>query len=54
MEDQTDYIFHCAAVTESSKIVIDPAKIIETSILGTKNILALARVKQIKNVIYLS
>jgi nucleoside-diphosphate-sugar epimerase len=49
-----DYFFHCAAMTKSSEMVATPVDVIETSVLGTKNILALAREKQAKSLVYLS
>ncbi len=49
-----DYIFHCAAVTKSSEMAENPVGVIETSVKGIMNILALAREKQIKSMVYLS
>ena len=41
-----DYIFHTAGVTASKEIVTDPVQTIEVSVIGTKNILDLAKEKQ--------
>ena len=49
-----DYIFHCAAVTKSSEMVAHPVEVIETSIKGTENVLALAREKRVQSMVYLS
>lgn len=49
-----DYIFHCAAVTKSSEMAANPVDVIETSVKGTNNILALAREKCVKSMVYLS
>lgn len=51
---KVDYIFHCAAITNSSKMVSEPAEVIETSINGTSNVLRLAKEKRVKSMIYLS
>lgn len=49
-----DYIFHCASVTTSSIMISNPVEVADGIILGTKNILDLAREKQIKSMVYLS
>ena len=49
-----DYIFHTAGVTASKEIVTDPVQTIEVSVIGTKNILDLAKEKQCKSVVFLS
>lgn len=49
-----DYIIHGASKTESSFFVEHPIETIETSVQGTKNILELAREKNIKGMVYLS
>lgn len=49
-----DYIFHCAAVTQSAEMVRNPVNVIESSIIGTRNILQLAAEKRIKSMVYLS
>jgi UDP-glucuronate decarboxylase len=52
--ENVDYIFHCAAITNSQKMVSEPVEVIETSVLGTDNILRLAKEKHIKSMVYLS
>ncbi len=54
LNDSVDYIFHCAAVTKSSEMVSNPAGVIETSIKGTSNVLALAKEKSVRSMVYLS
>ena len=54
VSDRVDYIFHCAAVTKSAEMAANPVDVIETSIKGTDSILALAREKSVKSMIYLS
>lgn len=49
-----DYIFHCASITTSKYMVSNPVETILTSVEGTKNILELAKEKQIKSFVYLS
>lgn len=51
---RVDYIFHCAAVTKSAEMASNPVGVIETSLKGTENILALAREKTVKSMVYLS
>ncbi|WP_158602416.1 NAD-dependent epimerase/dehydratase family protein [Cohnella endophytica] len=49
-----DYILHGAAVTQSVEMVTRPVGVIETALKGTENILALAKEKQTKSMVYLS
>lgn len=49
-----DYIFHCASVTTSSIMISNPVEVADGIILGTKSILELACIKQIKSMVYLS
>lgn len=49
-----DYIFHCAAMTKSSEMASNPVGVIETSLKGMENILALAREKRVQSMVYLS
>jgi dTDP-glucose 4,6-dehydratase len=51
---QIDYIFHCAAVTESVKMVSDPIGVIETELYGGKNILEFAVKNNVKGMVYTS
>ena len=49
-----DYIFHCASVTTSKVMVEKPVETLITSIDGTKNILELAKEKNVKSMVYIS
>lgn len=49
-----DYIIHGASATNSRFFVENPVETIYTALNGTKNILELAREKQVKKVVYLS
>lgn len=51
---EIDYIFHCAAITESSKMVSNPVQVIITSVDGTKNLLEYAKLIKCKSIVYLS
>ena len=52
--EPVDYILHCAAVTNSAKMVSDPAGVIGTEVLGARNVLELARAGGIKGMVYTS
>ncbi len=54
IEGPVDYIFHCASVTTSKVMVEKPVETIITSIVGTNNILKLAKDKRTKSVVYVS
>ena len=49
-----DYIIHTAAVTTSSIMVSKPVETADSIVLGTKNILDLARRSDIKSMVYIS
>ncbi|MDD3415203.1 MAG: NAD(P)-dependent oxidoreductase [Lachnospiraceae bacterium] len=49
-----DYIIHCAAVTQSSYMVSNPVESADSIVLGTRNILELAKEKQIKSMVFVS
>lgn len=49
-----DYIIHCASVTQSSIMISRPIEVIDGIVIGTKNILELARLKKVKSMVYLS
>lgn len=49
-----DYIFHCASVTTSSIMISNPIEVADGIVLGTKNLLELARQKKVKSMVYLS
>jgi len=52
--EKLDYIIHCASVTQSREMVEHPAETFWTSVMGTKNILELAREKAVKSMVFLS
>lgn len=53
-EEKIDYIIHCASPTGSRYFVEHPVQTIAAVLDGTRNVLELARQKQVKNVVYLS
>lgn len=54
LSDQVDYIIHGASVTSSKEFVDYPVETIATGIDGTRQILEMAKEKQIKGLVYLS
>ncbi len=49
-----DYIIHTASATDSKYFVSNPVETIDTAILGTRNVLKLAKDNKIKSMVYLS
>ena len=49
-----DYLFHCAAETNSRKMIESPVEVSEGIVVGTFNIMRLARQKKIKSAVYIS
>ncbi|MEH2928318.1 NAD(P)-dependent oxidoreductase [Candidatus Ventrimonas sp. KK005] len=54
ISDSIDYIIHGASQTASKEFVEHAVETIETAICGTKNVLELAKSKQIQGLVYLS
>lgn len=54
INEPIDYIFHCASITTSKIMIEKPVETILTSVVGTKNILELAKKKKSKSVVYVS
>ncbi len=54
IDSNIDYIIHCASVTNSKEMVTKPVETICVAVDGTKNILELARDKNIKSAVYIS
>lgn len=54
IEDKVDYIIHGASETSSKAFVEKPVETILTAIEGSKNLLELAREKQVKSMVYMS
>lgn len=52
--EDVDYIFHTACVTTSKTMVEAPVCTIETSYIGTRNVLEYAKEKCVKGVVYVS
>lgn len=49
-----DYIIHCACPTRSAEMLSRPTEVADCIVWGTRNILELARQKQIMSMVYLS
>lgn len=49
-----DYIIHCACMTQSAQMVAHPVETADSIVMGTKNVLELARKKQVRSMVYLS
>ncbi|MCL2188043.1 MAG: NAD(P)-dependent oxidoreductase [Defluviitaleaceae bacterium] len=54
LPERVDYIFHCAAITASAQMVSEPVQVMTTAVDGTVGILALAKEKNVKSLVYLS
>lgn len=54
IEDSIDYIIHTAAITKSKLLVDYPVETTVTAIMGTRNILELAKEKEVSSMVYLS
>lgn len=51
---QIDYIVHCASNTRSADMIKNPVEVLDCIVAGTKELLELARLKQVKSMVYLS
>lgn len=54
IEDGIDYIIHGASQTNSREFVEHPVETIRTAVLGTENLLRMAKDKRVKGFVYLS
>ena len=54
MKDSIDYVVHCACVTQSAEMIANPVETADGIVLGTRNILELAKQKQVKSMVYVS
>lgn len=54
IDGRVDYIIHGASVTASKEMVTRPVETIRTALEGTRNILELAREKQVESCVYIS
>lgn len=52
--EEADVIFHCAAITDSKQMVSNPVEVADGIVLGTRNMLELARKCNVKSMVYLS
>ena len=51
---QIDFIIHCASNTSSKGFVTNPVETIDTAVIGTRNVLQIAREHKVEGFIYLS
>lgn len=51
---KSDYIIHCASITDSGMMVSNPIDVIKSNIYGTINVLEYAVKSEVKSVVYLS
>lgn len=49
-----DYIIHCAAPTTSAYMISNPVETADGIVLGTRNVLEIAKRQQVKSMVYLS
>ena len=54
MDAPLDYIIHGASITSSRTFVEQPVETVMTSVMGMRNLLELARQKQVRSMVYLS
>lgn len=54
IEDEIDYIIHCASMTQSKYFISNPVDTINIIVQGTSNVLNLAKEKNVKKMIYVS
>lgn len=54
IDENIDYIIHGASITNSKQMVTFPVETINTALVGTENILKLAKQKNVKKCVYLS
>lgn len=54
ISDEIDYIIHCAAITRSSLMISNPVEVANGIVLGTHNMLQLAKEKSIQSMVYIS
>lgn len=49
-----EYIFHCAAITKSSEMILRPVETADGIVIGTKNILNIAKKYNVNSMVYIS
>jgi len=52
--NKINFIIHCAAITDSSKMLSTPIDVIDTELIGGKNILDLAKNNEVDGMVYTS
>lgn len=54
LDEPITYIIHCAAPTKSREMITYPVEVADAVVIGTRNILELARRKEIKSMVFVS
>ncbi len=54
IQEEFDYMIHCASVTESAEMISHPVEVTESIVNATQNVLALAQRRHVKSMVYLS
>ncbi len=54
ISEPVDYIVHCAAATASAYMISNPVETADGIVLGTRNMLELAKQKNVKSMVYVS
>ena len=54
LPEKVDYVIHCAANTDSKRMIEYPVETANGIVIGTRNVLELARLKQVESLVYLS
>ena len=54
IDEPIDYIIHCAASTASAYMISNPVEVADGIVLGTRNVLELAKAKKVKSMVYIS
>lgn len=54
IEDEVDFIFHCAAMTKSKDMIEKPVEVAQGIVMGTINILDFMLSKDVESMVYLS
>lgn len=54
VNDNYDYIIHCASITKSAEMISHPVEVIESIVNTTQNVLELARICKAKSIVFVS
>lgn len=54
LDISVDYMFHCAAITQSKQMVECPVEVFETIVMGTSNMLRFVKEHDVKSMVYVS